>query len=117
MIFDKARKPNGQAPVFFIDASSEHEKGTNQNKLRSQDIDKIVTTFHQRELIDRYSTLAPFNEIAENDFNLNIPRYVDTFEPEPEVDMQEVAKEISQLETELAEVQDEMKKHLQELGL
>jgi type I restriction enzyme M protein len=117
MIFDKARKPNGQEPVFFIDASSEHEKGTNQNKLRPQDIDKIVTTFHQREVIDRYSYLAPFKEIAENDFNLNIPRYVDTFEPEPEVDMQAVAQEIAQLEAELAEVQSEMRGYLNELNL
>ncbi|MEX2382840.1 MAG: type I restriction-modification system subunit M [Opitutales bacterium] len=117
MIFDKSRKPNGNEPVFFVDASSEHEKGTNQNKLREQDIDKIVSTFHKRDVIERYSYLAPFKEIEENDFNLNIPRYVDTFEPEPEVDMQQTAAEIHKLEIELADIQKEMRLYLEELDL
>jgi type I restriction enzyme M protein len=117
MIFDRSRTLDGEDPVFFIDASREHEKGTNQNKLREQDIQKIVSTFHNREVIEKYSYSASFKEIKENDFNLNIPRYVDTFEPEPEVPMEEVAEEIAQLEQELAEVQAEMRQYLVELDL
>ena len=116
LIFDKARMPNGQDPVFFIDASREFEQGTNQNKLRDQDISKIVDTFHKRNVIDKYSYLATFAEIEENDFNLNIPRYVDTFEPEPEVDIAAVQKDIVRIEGELAETQAKMAEYLKELG-
>jgi type I restriction enzyme M protein len=117
LIFDKSRPSDSQDPVFFIDASSEHEKGTNQNKLREQDMEKIVSTCHQRAVIDKYSYEAPFAEIEENDFNLNIPRYVDTFEPEEEVPLDEVAAEIAQLENELADIQSEMRGYLADLDL
>lgn len=117
MIFDRSRKTKGDDPVFFIDASREHEKGTNQNRLREEDIEKIVTIYHNREVTEKYSYSAPFTEIEENDFNLNIPRYVDTFEPEAEVPMEEVAAEIAQLESELAQVQADMRSYLTELEL
>lgn len=116
MIFDKSRPQDGQDPVFFIDASREFEQGTNQNKLRQEDMDKIIQTFHDRAVIEKYSYAATFAEIQENDFNLNIPRYVDTFEPEPEVDMAAVQADISRIEGELAETQAKMQKHLEELG-
>lgn len=116
MIFDKGRTTGAKEDVFFIDASREFEQGTNQNRLRPQDMDKIVETFHKRTVIDKYSHLASFDEIAENDFNLNIPRYVDTFEPEPEIDMEEVQKDIERINGELAEVEAKMDTYLEELG-
>ena len=116
MIFDKSRKPNGKGNVLFIDAAREFAQNTNQNKLRPQDIDKIVDTFQKRMTIDKYSYLANYDEIQENEFNLNIPRYVDTFEPEQEIDIAGVQQEIEQIEAELAETQKKMNNYLKELG-
>lgn len=116
MIFDKSRKLNGKEKVLFIDASRDFEQGTNQNKLREQDIDKIVDTFQDKKIIDKYSYLATYAEIEENEFNLNIPRYVDTFEPEAEVDVTAVQKEIEEIEEKLAETRKKMDGYLKELG-
>jgi len=117
LIFKKKRNRN--AGIFFIDASGEgnYEKGKNQNILRPEDIDKIVTTYRTRDVIDKYSYEATFDEIKDNDFNLNIPRYVDTFEEEAEVDIVAVKAEIANIEAELAEVQKQMARHLKELGI
>ncbi len=109
--------------VLFIDASQHYQSGTNQNVLRNQDIQKVVDTYEKfvsenlepGVLEDKYSYIATFDEIKENDFNLNIPRYVDTFEEEEAVDMKAVAGEIKDLEKELAEVQAEMKMYLEKL--
>jgi len=117
---ERSRRKGGRN-VLFIDASQHFQSGTNQNVLREKDIDKIVSTYesyvneHPKPgvLEDKYSYVATFDEIKENDFNLNIPRYVDTFEPEPPVDMEAVASEIHRLEDELEEVQEEMKKYLE----
>jgi type I restriction enzyme M protein len=76
-----------------------------------------VTTFRKRQEADKYAYPAFFAEIEENEFNLNIPRYVDTFEPEPEIDIAATQKEIEQIEVELAETQEKMKAYLKELGL
>ena len=114
MIFDKARAVNHR--ILFIDASREYEQSTNQNKLRPQDIEKIVATFRQRKSIDKYAHAATFKEIEENEFNLNIPRYVDTFEPEPEIDIKAVQDEIEAIEAELAETRKKMNGYLKELG-
>lgn len=103
--------------VLFIDASSEFAQDKNQNKLRMQDIEKIVETYRQFETVEKYAYRATFEEIEENDFNLNIPRYVDTFEEEEEIDIVAVQTEINTLETELVAVRAEMQRHLQELGL
>lgn len=103
--------------VLFIDASREFQPGTSQNYLRDQDIEKILETYHARQSIDKYACLADFEEIIENDFNLNIPRFVDTFEPEPLVDITVTNAEISILKNELAIVEDKMAGYLRELGL
>jgi len=103
--------------VVFIDASREFEAGTPQNRLRERDIEKIVSTYQAREFVDKYAYVADFDEIKENDFNLNIPRYVDTFEPEPDVDMAAVASEIVGLDVQLEQVEAEMQGYLEELGL
>lgn len=102
--------------VIFIDASREFEQGTNQNILRSQDIEKILVTNYARQSIDKYAYLANFDEIKENDFNLNIPRYVDTFELEPLVDISEINLEIKRLKIESNIVEEKIKTYLQELG-
>lgn len=115
LIFDKSRSDDED--VVFIDASREYEEGTKQNVLREQDIEKIVTTYRQRTEIDKYSYVAPVAEIAENDFNLNIPRYVDTFEPEPEIDVAAVQQEIESLESELADTRQTINEHLKALEL
>ena len=105
--------------VMFIDASGEgnYEKGKNQNILRPCDIKKIVETYEARENVDKYSYMASRKDIVDNDYNLNIPRYVDTFEEEELVDIDEVKRNIAAIEAELAEVQAQMAKYLEELGL
>jgi len=103
--------------VLFIDASRGYEQDKNQNKLRTQDIEKVVETFNRFETVEKYAYRATFEEIAENDFNLNIPRYVDTFVDEEEVDIKAVQVEIEGLEKQLADVRAEMQRHLQELGI
>jgi type I restriction enzyme M protein len=123
VIFNKARKPWTKARshrdkhVLFIDASREYEDGKNQNRLRDQDLAKILKTFDDFKQTDKYAYPATLEEIQENEFNLNIPRYVDTFEPEPEVDIAATRHEIQDLEKELAQVQKEMDKYLKDLGL
>jgi type I restriction enzyme M protein len=81
-----------------------------------QDVERIVVTYGARGFVDRYAYVADFAEIKENDFNLNIPRYVDTFEPEPDVDMEAMAAEIVKLDIQLSEVQQSMRQYLDELG-
>ncbi len=102
--------------MLFIDASREYLDDKNQNRLRDQDIEKIVKTYQCFETEAQYAYRATFDEIKENDFNLNIPRYVDTFEEEEEVDILAVQKEIEQLEAELALPRQEMAVYLKELG-
>jgi type I restriction enzyme M protein len=116
MVFRKGRT---RKDVLFIDASGEnhYEKGKNQNKLREQDIKKIVETYEKREAIDKYSYVAAINEIKENDYNLNIPRYVDTFEEEEPVDLVAVKENIGNIKKEIQEVEAQMEKYLKELGL
>ncbi|WP_192085359.1 type I restriction-modification system subunit M [Algoriphagus sp. Y33] len=121
LIFNRDKK-QGKS-VLFIDASQHYAAAKNQNKLRDSDIKHIVDTYRNFNegksqpgvVEDKFSYVATFEEIKENDFNLNIPRYVDTFEEEPEVDIQAVQEEISRLEGELKVVQLEMKKYLDEL--
>ena len=115
MIFDKSRKLGRE--ILFIDASREFEQSTNQNRLRSQNIEKIVTIFRKRQEAEKYAYPASFAEIEENEFNLNIPRYVDTFEPEPEIDIAATQKEIEEIEAELVQTQAKMDRYLKELGL
>lgn len=105
--------------VLFIDASGDefYEKGKNQNKLREEDIQRIVDAYDKYETVEKFAYVATRDEIKENDYNLNIPRYVDTFEEEEMVDMDEVAENISSIKDELAEVEEQMARYLEELGL
>lgn len=123
LIFNKLKKEN--TDVLFIDASREYESVKTQNRLRVQDIEHIVSTydkFNKGEtqagvLEDKYSYVAALDEIKENEYNLNIPRYVDTFEEEEEVDIKAVQAEIEQLEGELKEIQAKMNNYLKEMEL
>ncbi|PRO65654.1 type I restriction-modification system subunit M [Alkalicoccus urumqiensis] len=92
------KKNRSTRDVLFIDASREFIKGKNQNKLSKENIKKIVATYNKRENVDKYAHLAMFEEIKENDYNLNIPRYVDTFEEEEPVDMKAVGKEMKEIQ-------------------
>jgi type I restriction enzyme M protein len=113
------RRDRGErTDVLFIDASREFESGKNQNRIREDvEVAKIVGTYRARQAADKYSYVANREEIMENDYNLNIPRYVDTFEEEEEVDIAAVQERIVGIERELAEVRKEMAACLKELGL
>ena len=113
LVFKKKKQDN---KVFFIDASREYQDGKNQYHLTEAHINKIVTTCEARKSVDKYAYLASLAEISENDFNLNIPRYVDTFEEEEEIDLVEVREERKKLKSELAALEKEMEGYLKELG-
>ena len=113
LIFKKHKTDNN---VLFIDASREFKSGKNQNQLTDENIQKIIDTYKARENLDKYAYLASFDEIKENDFNLNIPRYVDTFEEETEIDLVAVRTERVQLKNELQTLEAEMEGYLKELG-
>lgn len=94
-------KKEQTSSVLFVDASREFEKGKAQNRLNADHIRKIVDTFEERKEIDRYSRLVSLSDIKENDFNLNIPRYVDSHEPEEEIDLIKTMKRINETEEEI----------------
>ena len=103
--------------MVFIDASQSFEKGKNQNHLTDKDVEKIVETYSQRETIDKYSYVASLDEIKENDYNLNIPRYVDTFEEEEPIDLDQVQKQLKDIDKDIAKVESEINDYLKELGV
>ena len=115
LIFDKNKGDNTE--VLFIDASRDFDNGKNQNKLRDEDIAKIYTTYTSWETKDKYSYVATMEEIEENDYNLNIPRYVDTFEEEELINIPTTQKEIARIKEELVTVEAKMDEYLKELGL
>ena len=103
--------------VYFIDASKYFEKGKNQNLLRDEDIQRIMDAYSSKKEIEKYAHLATLEELQENEFNLNIPRYVDTFEEEEEIDLNEVMAEYHRLDEEDKKITEELNKYLEELGL
>ena len=113
LIFKKQKSDDS---VLFIDASREFKSGKNQNNLSEDNIAKIIATYRARESVDKYAYLATLQEVQDNDYNLNIPRYVDTFEEEAEIDLVAVRAEREQLKTQLAELEVQMAKYLEELG-
>ncbi|HKX27700.1 MAG TPA: type I restriction-modification system subunit M [Blastocatellia bacterium] len=114
LIFNRAKTTT---EVLFIDASRDYEETKNQSKLQEADIERIVETYRQFEAVEKYAHLAKVEEIRGNDFNLNVPRYVDTFENEEEIDIRTLQQEIEHLESQLAHVRADMKRYLAELGL
>ncbi len=114
LIFHKGKKTTD---VLFVDASREFADDKKQSHLRAADIDKIVATVERFKSVPKYAHRAKRSEIEENDFNLNIPRYVDTSEPEKEVDVEKLQAEIDVLEADLAKTRNSMRQFLAELGI
>ncbi|MFS0637595.1 type I restriction-modification system subunit M [Mesobacillus foraminis] len=112
LVFKKCRKDADN--VLFIDASNEFEKGKNRNHLSDEHVGKIITTYISRETIEKYSYTATLEQIKKNDFNLNIPLYVDIFEEEP-IDLQAVAQRLKEIDEEIAKVDSELEKYFKEL--
>ncbi|MCR9234343.1 MAG: type I restriction-modification system subunit M [bacterium] len=100
LVFKKCRENPDN--ILFIDSSKHFKKVGNQNELQSDDIDKIISTYCERVTEDKYSYVAPMNQIKENEYNLNIPRYVDTFEPEDPVVLDDVSDQLAALESKMA---------------
>lgn len=121
LLFDRRREAGGalaeRRDVLFVDASRDFQQGKNQNQLLDDHVDRIVATLSARQDVERYARAVPVAEVKENGFNLNIPRYVDTFEAAEEVDIVAVQKEIDALEDELVGLRARMRQHLKELGL
>jgi type I restriction enzyme M protein len=115
MVFKKCRE--NPDDVLFIDASNEFEKVKTQNMLRDEHINKIIDTFRNRTELEKYSKRATLKEIEDNDYNLNIPRYVDTFEEEAEIDIFAVMREIKTLENKRTELDQKIDVYFKELGL
>ena len=121
LVLDRSREEGGanedRFDVLFINASKKFTPGKKQNVMEEEHIAKLVETRRNRETVERYSHVATPDEIVENDYNLNIPRYVDTFEPEEEIDIAEAQREIDGIEAELVEVRAKMRGDLRELGV
>ncbi|TDQ60208.1 type I restriction enzyme M protein [Maritalea mobilis] len=115
LVFKKCRMHDDN--IMFIDASAEFEKVGNQNALSDDHVEKIVATLKERETVDKYSYVAPLSEVAENDYNLNIPRYVDTFEEEQEIDLDEVVSKLQSLEKEMVDTDQTITRFCEELGI
>jgi type I restriction enzyme M protein len=111
------RKREHSGNVLFIDASQHFDKVKTQNVLRPEDINKIITAYKERKYEDKYSHVALLSEIAENDYNLNIPRYVDTFEEEETVDLKAVSSQLKALEKDIMITDNEIAGYCKELGI
>jgi type I restriction enzyme M protein len=121
LVFDRRREPGGalakRKDVLFVDASREFQPAKAQNLLLDEHISKIIKTVNARKDVEKYARAVPVSEIQENDFNLNIPRYVDTFEAEEEIDVKSLQAKILACEAELSDVRARIADHLKELGV
>ena len=117
LVFKKCREVDDN--IVFIDASGENHfvKNGNQNELRDEDVLEIINTYRAREAKDKYSYVATLEEIAENDYNLNIPRYVDTFEEEEEIDLNIVSERLISIDNDLNDVNELIANYCNELGI
>jgi len=121
LIIDRSREVGGKneskKDVLFIEASKEFVSGKAQNSLSDENVEKIYDTYVKRKTIEKFSKVVGFEEIKENDFNLNITRFVDTFEEEVEIDISANLKELAQIDPELEKLEGEMKEYLKDLGI
>jgi type I restriction enzyme M protein len=115
LVLKKCREHDGN--ILFIDASQHFAKEKTQNYLREEDIDRIVDTYIARQTVEKYSYVAPLTEVRENDYNLNIPRYVDTFEAEADIDISYVAEELIALERQMKDTDQIIAGYCAELGI
>ena len=114
LVFKKNRQ---NKDILFIDASHDFEKDKNQNKLNDAHIEKIISAYKARQDIEKYAHVASIEEIRENDFNLNIPRYVDTFEEEEQIDLNLVLQQLAEDNREIAKLEQEIHEQLRLLGV
>ena len=117
IILNKNKPVELKHKVVIIDASSEYKEGKNQNELEPKNIAKIVESYNNKQNIDKYMRVVDYSEIKENDYNLNIARYIDTSEPEVIVDIPSVRQTIEELEEKEKEIDAKLSTYLQELGL
>ncbi|SHE30830.1 type I restriction enzyme M protein [Bacteroides luti] len=115
LVFKKCRENPGD--ILFIDASQHFEKVKTQNMLRDEDIEKIVSTYRNRTEEDKYSKRASLKEIAENDYNLNIPRYVDTFEAEESIDLEQISRDLVELDKQMTDTDNTIASFCKELNI
>lgn len=109
------KKNRNNKDILFIDASKDYISDKAQNKLTQESINKIINTYENRKEIEKYSHLATFDEIKENDFNLNITRYIDTFEEEEEIDIDTLRNDIENTKKELNKVENELEEYLKDV--
>jgi len=112
----KGREARKNKDILFIDASNEFEKGKNKNKLTSENIDKIMEAYSKREDVEKYASVVSLDEIKENDYNLNIPRYIDTFEEAEVISLSQVAEEMTKVKEDITKSSNELFKLLKELN-
>ena len=115
MVFKKNRVNSEN--ILFIDASQEFEKSTNQNVLRKEHIDRIMKVYSERKEEEKFSFVASKDALVENEFNLNIPRYVDTFEEEEPVDLAAVSNELQSMENDIAQTDESISSFCDELNI
>jgi len=115
LVFKKCRKEDDN--ILFIDASNDFEKVKTQNILSNEHIDKIIKHYRDRKETEKYSKKATLEDIAANDYNLNIPRYVDTFEAEESIDIDTIAMELKALETDMKSTDETIAQFCKELGI
>ncbi len=115
LVFKKCRKDSDD--ILFIDASNDFEKSKNQNNLTDEHIEKILDTYQERKELDKYSHKATLEEVKENDFNLNIPRYVNTFEEEESINLDKISDELKNLDKDMKTIDSEILKYCEELGI
>ena len=113
----KKNRNGNSGNILFIDASKEFIKGKNQNSISDEHIDKIVNAYIERKDIDKYAHVASIEEVRKNDYNLNIPRYVDTFEEEAPVNLETIFKEIAKMEEEEKDIDEKLNNFFKDLGL
>ncbi|MBA5850143.1 type I restriction-modification system subunit M [Clostridium sp. cel8] len=116
IVINKNKDEDRKNKVLFIDSSNDFVKDGNKNKLRDEDIEKIVKTFDEYKDVEKYASVVDLKTIEENDYNLNISRYVDTTEPEPEVDIDLVLEDIRELKLKMADSEEKLNEYLEELG-
>ena len=115
LVLKKNRTHTGD--ILFIDASNDFDKQKNQNKLLPEHLDKIIDAFTQRQNIEKYAKVATLQEVQGNDYNLNIPRYVDTFEAEDEIDLNAIAQQLKDLEKQSQKTDEVIADFCKELGI
>ncbi|KGH50648.1 restriction endonuclease subunit M [Acinetobacter idrijaensis] len=115
LVLKKNRTHTGD--ILFIDASNDFDKQKNQNKLLPEHLDKIIAAFEHRQDIEKYAKVATLQEVKDNDYNLNIPRYVDTFEAEDEIDLNSIAQQLKDLEKQSQKTDQVIAEFCKELGI